>query len=171
MIIPQLPLSKTHTILNSGYQAISSESSITSSSKTGFDVRFKDYSQNSVIESQMVEGKDKKGKNVSEKTFEVNTYCKTKHITIGQKKVKSNLEDYIEGLMGRMLNVNGQIEKQKESKNKISEENMKIIFNQENISENSKLLKRQIIAINLPLPFFFSKKQFHSKAFVSSGWN
>ena len=115
--------------------------------KVGFDIKFNDKDPQPIIESRLKEKKDLRGRNFKEEYCEVNTLCKIPHVTMNQKNIKIGYTNYIDKLVQKMVNINDELKKQKEAKNKITDENLKMIFNQENILERSKTSKREIACL------------------------
>ena len=105
--------------------------------KTRFDVSFHTQSSHHVITSPSVAL-------YPEKNYEINTLCKEAHECISKKVRKNDICDYIERLEGKMTSIKEEIEKKKNENDLISEENLRMIFEQDKIAEEREFLKRQI---------------------------
>ena len=105
--------------------------------KTRFDVSFHTQSSHHVITSPSVAL-------YPEKNYEINTLCKEAHECINKKVRKNDICDYIERLEDKMTSIKEEIEKKKNENDLISEENLRMIFEQDKIAEEREFLKRQI---------------------------
>ena len=108
-----------------------------SRTKTRFDISFKTQSSKHVITSPSYAL-------YPDKNYEINTLCKEEHECMFKNSRKNVMKNYIEKLEDKMINVNEQIKKKKYDNDVISEENLKLIFEQDKIAEEREFLKRQI---------------------------
>lgn len=142
----KLPIKKAKTMvidptlsISSTSRTIPSNLNVTKISRIGYDISFTNRSKNPVIQSELLEGE-----NFQIHNCEVNTLCKIPHTTIDRKETKYDLEVYIQSIINKMLGINGEISTKKHDKDKMSEENLRMVFSNENAVDSRKAVEAEI---------------------------